>query len=84
MFVLEAYQVKKWLGDRLLFSMDRLQVETGQKIGVVGVNGAGKTTLLRVLAGEEPADEGDICRRGTVGWIRQWMIRTPRKKIRCQ
>jgi macrolide transport system ATP-binding/permease protein len=71
MFVLEAYQLKKWFGDRLLFSLDKLQIETGQKIGIVGVNGAGKTTLLRVLAGEEPADEGEVFRRGTVAWIRQ-------------
>ena len=30
------------------------------KIGVVGVNGTGKSTFLRVIAGMEPADEGQI------------------------
>ncbi|MBA4492766.1 ribosomal protection-like ABC-F family protein [Paenactinomyces guangxiensis] len=72
MFVLEASHLKKWFADRLVFALDQFQIKTGEKIGVVGVNGAGKTTLLRVLAGEEPADEGQVVRRGTMEWIRQF------------
>lgn len=71
MFVLEANRLKKWLGDRLLFAVEQLQIEKGERMGIVGVNGAGKTTLLRVLAGEEPADEGVIHRHGTVAWMKQ-------------
>ena len=36
-----------------------INLQRGDKLGVVGVNGAGKTTLLRMLAGLEPA-EGEI------------------------
>ncbi|WP_124727153.1 ribosomal protection-like ABC-F family protein [Staphylospora marina] len=71
MFVLEARGLKKWFGDRMVFSVDHLQIETGGKIGVVGVNGAGKTTLLRVLAGFLEPDEGTVHVRGTVAWIPQ-------------
>ncbi|TCS95107.1 ribosomal protection-like ABC-F family protein [Hazenella coriacea] len=71
MFILEAQKVKKWLGDRLLFSMDQLQIFKGDKIGIVGVNGAGKTTLLRCLSKEMPVDEGIIHLHGTMSWIHQ-------------
>jgi sulfate transport system ATP-binding protein len=37
-----------------------LRVETGELAALVGPSGAGKTTLLRVIAGLEPADEGQV------------------------
>jgi len=35
-----------------------LEVERGERVGVLGPSGAGKSTLLRVLAGVEPLDDG--------------------------
>lgn len=35
------------------------QVETGQRIGLLGRNGSGKTTFMRLLSGEVPPDHGD-------------------------
>ena len=36
------------------------QVDSGERVGLLGKNGAGKTTLFRILTGEEFADDGEI------------------------
>lgn len=36
------------------------QVDTGERVGILGRNGAGKTTLFRILTGEEQADGGEV------------------------
>ena len=46
-------------------------IHAGDKAGLVGRNGAGKTTLLRTLAGEAPALEGHVIRKGALGYLRQ-------------
>jgi ATP-binding cassette subfamily F protein 3 len=43
-----------------LFKNIGFQVESGDRIGLVGPNGSGKTSLLRLLAGESPPDRGEI------------------------
>jgi ATP-binding cassette subfamily F protein 3 len=44
----------------------------GHRIGLIGPNGAGKTTLLKVIAGEQPVDEGRVERGSTsVGYLEQ-------------
>jgi ATP-binding cassette subfamily F protein uup len=50
-----------------------LQVEEGERIGLLGRNGSGKSTLLGVLAGEVPIDGGTVARRQgvTVGRLPQ-------------
>jgi ATP-binding cassette subfamily F protein 3 len=35
-------------------------LNAGDRVGLVGPNGSGKTTLLRILAGQEPADAGNV------------------------
>lgn len=72
MLLLEAFHIRKQIGDRLLFQFDSLKVYSGDKIGVIGANGAGKTTLLDVLSGEMPADEGSCRRYGDIAYIRQF------------
>ena len=65
--------VSKRYGSQILFVEASLQVNPGEKIGLVGPNGAGKTTLLRMLVGEEAPDEGTVSvpRQLTIGYFRQ-------------
>jgi len=56
-----------------LFSGLDLQVEPGDRIGLVGPNGSGKSTILKLLAGEISPDRGEIrISRGTrIGYLPQ-------------
>jgi ATP-binding cassette, subfamily F, member 3 len=65
--------VSKGYGGRTLFRDATLQVNRGDRIGLVGPNGAGKSTLFNLILGEESADEGNItCQRGvSLGFLPQ-------------
>ncbi|WP_311390437.1 ABC-F family ATP-binding cassette domain-containing protein [Corynebacterium haemomassiliense] len=52
--------VSKTWGLKTLLDGVSLGVQTGERIGIVGVNGGGKTTLLEVLTGIEPPDAGRV------------------------
>lgn len=65
MRVLAAENISKRYGERALLSDVTLQINQGDKIGLIGVNGTGKSTLLRLLAGEEVPDGGSVfCQPG--------------------
>jgi macrolide transport system ATP-binding/permease protein len=53
-------------GHPVLAGVD-LVAAAGDRVAIVGENGRGKTTLLRVLAGDLPADRGEVHRAGSVG-----------------
>ncbi|MBI4641691.1 MAG: ABC-F family ATP-binding cassette domain-containing protein, partial [Candidatus Tectomicrobia bacterium] len=56
---------KSYLGIPLLAQVF-MQVDPGEKIGLIGANGTGKTTLLRILAGREMPDQGEVNRSGRI------------------
>ena len=58
--VIEAADVSKAFGDRLLIDDMNFKLPPGGIIGVIGPNGAGKTTLFRMINGEEKPDAGKI------------------------
>jgi sulfate-transporting ATPase len=58
--VLEAKNVKKGYGDRLLIDDLSFSLPRGGIVGVIGPNGAGKTTLMRMITGLEQPDEGTL------------------------
>ncbi|XCN73593.1 MAG: ABC-F family ATP-binding cassette domain-containing protein [Candidatus Electrothrix aestuarii] len=57
--ILNLDKVNKSFDGKQIFKNVNLNLQRGDKLGVVGVNGAGKTTLLKIMAGLEAA-EGEI------------------------
>ncbi len=64
--VIEAKNISKRFGDRLLIDNLSFSLPPGAIVGIIGPNGAGKTTLFRMLTGQEQPDEGEIRRGDTV------------------
>jgi ATP-binding cassette ChvD family protein len=58
--VIEAENVSKAYGDRLLVENMSFALTPGGIVGIIGPNGAGKTTLFRMITGQETPDSGTI------------------------
>ncbi|MDJ0803953.1 MAG: energy-dependent translational throttle protein EttA [Desulfobacterales bacterium] len=58
--VVEAREVRKAFGDRLLVEAMNFQLPPGGIVGVIGPNGAGKTTLFKMITGQDEPDGGEI------------------------
>jgi len=58
--VIEADNISKGFGDRLLYEGMTFKLPRGGIVGVIGPNGAGKTTLFRMITGTETPDSGTI------------------------
>ena len=58
--VVEARNVRKAYGDKLLFDNLNFSLPKGGIVGVIGPNGAGKTTLFRMITGQEKPDGGEF------------------------
>ncbi|HON54784.1 MAG TPA: energy-dependent translational throttle protein EttA [Bacteroidales bacterium] len=56
--VIEALDVSKSFGERLLFENLNFKLPPAAIVGVIGPNGAGKTTLFRMIMGYEKPDKG--------------------------
>jgi ATP-binding cassette subfamily F protein 3 len=65
--------ISKAYGGRVLFADVTLQLNRGDRVGLVGPNGAGKSTLLSMILGEESADDGEVIleRNVTIGHLPQ-------------
>jgi ATP-binding cassette ChvD family protein len=58
--VVEAKDLTKSFGDKLLFEKLNFNLPKGGIVGVIGPNGAGKTTLFRMIVGKEKPDSGSL------------------------
>jgi ATP-binding cassette ChvD family protein len=64
--VIEAKDLTKAYGEKLLMENFTFSLPPGGIVGIVGPNGAGKTTLFRMITGEEEPDAGSIRKGDTV------------------
>ncbi|WP_333874075.1 energy-dependent translational throttle protein EttA [Methylobacter sp.] len=64
--VIEADNISKAFGDKLLFNGLSFKLPPGGIVGIIGPNGAGKTTLFRMMAGVDKPDSGALTLGQTV------------------
>lgn len=71
--VIEAVNISKSYGDRILFENLSFKLPPAGIVGIIGPNGAGKTTLFRIMMGAEKPDTGEIKIGSTVqvGYVDQ-------------
>ncbi|MFM7177156.1 MAG: energy-dependent translational throttle protein EttA [Bacteroidota bacterium] len=71
--VIEAVNISKSFGDRVLFENLSFKLPPAGIVGIIGPNGAGKTTLFRMMMGLENPDQGEIKIGSTVaiGYVDQ-------------
>ena len=71
--MLEIENLSKSYGSQTLFDEVNVNINRGERVGLVGRNGHGKTTLLRLLTGEENPDSGSIVvpRGYRIGYLHQ-------------
>ena len=82
--VIEARNVRKAFGDKLLFDDMNFNLPPNGIVGVIGPNGAGKTTLFRLIMGLDTPDSGDFKVGETVkvGYIdQQHTVIDPEKSV---
>ncbi len=71
MTLLSVQGVSKAFGVYDVFAEVSLQINQGERVGLVGRNGAGKTTLLDVISGKQEPDEGFVSRGIDIGYLTQ-------------
>ncbi len=64
--VVEARNISKSFGDKLLYENVSFSVPKGAIVGIIGPNGAGKTTLFRMITGEQQPNSGEVIVGDTV------------------
>lgn len=73
MILLQVNQLSKYFAADLILSNIKFEIQTNDRVALVGRNGAGKSTLLKIIAGYESHDGGEIIRpKGTlIGYLAQ-------------
>jgi ABC transport system ATP-binding/permease protein len=66
MVLLRINNVSIGFGGPLLLDSAALQIEPGERIGLLGRNGSGKSTLMKMISGDIAPDQGDIIRNGDI------------------
>src|SRR3954451_16160241 len=71
--MLTVSQLSKSFAGRTLFDDVSLQVNRGDRLGLVGPNGAGKSTLFSLILGDTSPDSGQVAleKSATIGFLPQ-------------
>ncbi len=71
--ILACHGISKAFGENVIVTEGSFHIEDHEKAALVGPNGAGKTTLFKMIAGELPADSGEVVltRDKTLGYLAQ-------------
>jgi ATPase subunit of ABC transporter with duplicated ATPase domains len=71
--MISVNDLSKSYGGQTLFEDVNLQLNKGQRVGIVGANGSGKSTLLRIISDQETSSAGEVIRvkSATVGMLDQ-------------
>ena len=83
MILVNANNLKKTFGDEVLFDNVSFNIDSEDKIGLVGINGAGKSTLFKILTGKENYDSGEIFKSKDVriGYLDQYACNESDKTV---
>lgn len=83
MILINGSNIKKSFGEDILFDGVSFSVDSGDKIGFVGVNGAGKSTLIKTIIGDALSDSGDIFKSKDlkIGYLDQYSVMGSKKSI---
>lgn len=73
MIVVSAKELTKAYGTDVILDRVSFAINSGDRVGIIGVNGAGKTTLLKMLTGEMSYESGDffIAADTQIGYLKQ-------------
>ncbi len=58
--MLTLSNLSQQFGDKILYEEVSVQINRGEKVGLIGRNGAGKSTLIKIITGEILPDEGQV------------------------
>ncbi len=83
MILINANNLKKSFADVTLFENVSFNIDSEDKIGLVGINGAGKSTLFKIITGEFSYDEGEIFKNKNlkIGYLEQYACNNSDKTI---
>ena len=73
--MLNAFNLGKSYGDRILFHGLTLNLDAGDRVALIGANGSGKSTLLDILNGDNSADSGRVVKKraANIGYLKQFI-----------
>lgn len=77
--MLSVSYLSKHFADRLVFEQVSFNINSGDRVGLVGPNGTGKTTLFAILAGDLRPDSGAVSLdpKASLGYLRQGFADQP-------